>query len=197
VRLEDHTAVIRMVIDRHDDLVALRTQATCRLHVALREIIAGGAPRRLGANQATKLLRNVRPQSAAGVERKRLALELLADVDRLDRAWSTRPKGALVQSDALPGRRSAGEAASRGVRGSELCEAGGCDWSRKERAMTRRVRLALGGLLVVGTMSAGLGATSPAGAATPDPVEDVNWTPPRCAPNCKCWPDGTINWCLA
>jgi hypothetical protein len=63
--------------------------------------------------------------------------------------------------------------------------------------MTRWVRLGLGGLLVVGTMSAGLGATSPAGAATPDPVEDVNWRPPRCAPNCKCWPDGTINWCLA
>ena len=85
VRLEDHTAVIRMLIDRYDDLVALRTQATCRLHVALRELIAGGAPRRLGADRATKLLRSVRPQGAAGVERKRLALELLADVGRLDR----------------------------------------------------------------------------------------------------------------
>jgi hypothetical protein len=49
VRVEDHTAVIRMLIDRYDDLlVALRTQAACRLHVALRELIAGGAPRRLG-----------------------------------------------------------------------------------------------------------------------------------------------------
>jgi transposase len=36
VRLEDHTAVTRMVIDRYDDLVALRTQAACRLHVAPR-----------------------------------------------------------------------------------------------------------------------------------------------------------------
>jgi hypothetical protein len=27
--------VIRMLIDRYDDLVALRTQAACRLHVAL------------------------------------------------------------------------------------------------------------------------------------------------------------------
>ena len=36
VRVEDHTAVIRMMIDRCDDLVALRTQAACRLHVALR-----------------------------------------------------------------------------------------------------------------------------------------------------------------
>ena len=44
VRVEDHTAVIRMLIDRYDDLVALRTQAACRLHVALRELVAGGAP---------------------------------------------------------------------------------------------------------------------------------------------------------
>jgi transposase len=85
VRIEDHTAVLRMLIDRYDDLVALRTQAACRLHVALRELIAGGAPRRLGASRATKLLRNIHPQGAAGLERKRLALELLADLRRLDR----------------------------------------------------------------------------------------------------------------
>jgi transposase len=89
VRVEDHSAVIRMVIDRYDDLVALRTQAACRLHVALRELIAGGAPRRLGAERAAKLLRGVRPQGAAGVERKRLALELVADVRRLDRDIAT------------------------------------------------------------------------------------------------------------
>jgi transposase len=88
VRVEDHTAVIRMLIDRYDDLVALRTQATCRL-VALRELIAGGAPRRLGAERAAQLLRSVRPQGAAGVQRKRLALELLADVRRLDRDIAT------------------------------------------------------------------------------------------------------------
>jgi transposase len=89
VRVEDHSAVIRMVIDRYDDLVALRTQAACRLHVVLRELIAGGAPRRLGAERAAKLLHSVRPQGAAGVERKRLALELLADVRRLDRDIAT------------------------------------------------------------------------------------------------------------
>jgi transposase len=74
-----------MLINRYDDLVALRTQAACRLHVALRELVAGGAPRRLGADRATKLLRNIHPQGAAGLERKRLAAELLADLRRLDR----------------------------------------------------------------------------------------------------------------
>ncbi|MGH9291055.1 MAG: IS110 family transposase [Acidimicrobiales bacterium] len=43
VRVEDHTAGLRMLIDRYDDLVALRTRAACRLHVTLRELIAGGA----------------------------------------------------------------------------------------------------------------------------------------------------------
>jgi transposase len=85
VRVEDHTAVLGMLIDRDDDLVALRTQAACRLHVAPRQLIAGGAPRRLGASRATKLLRNIHPQGAAGLERKRLAVELLADLCRFDR----------------------------------------------------------------------------------------------------------------
>jgi transposase len=40
VRVEDHAAVIRMVIGRYDDLVALRTHAACRLHVALRNLDA-------------------------------------------------------------------------------------------------------------------------------------------------------------
>jgi transposase len=89
VPTEDQPAVIRMRIDRYDDLVASRTQAACRLHVCLRELIAGGAPRRLGAERAAKLLRAVRPDGAAAIERRRLAGELLADVRRLDREIAT------------------------------------------------------------------------------------------------------------
>jgi transposase len=85
VHRDDHAAVVRLLVDRYDDLTGLRTQAACRLHVALRELIAGGAPRRLSADRAAKLLRTVRPVEAAATERKRLAGELLADVRRLDR----------------------------------------------------------------------------------------------------------------
>jgi transposase len=85
VGVEDHTAVIRLLIDRYDGLVSARTQATCRLHVVLRELIAGGAPRRLSANRAAKLLRSVHPGGLVAVERKRLAVDLLADVRRVDR----------------------------------------------------------------------------------------------------------------
>jgi transposase len=88
-RVDDHAVVVRLLVDRYDDLVALRTQAACRLHVLLRELVAGGAPRRLSADRAAKILRTARPGDAAGIERKRLAGELLADVRRLDREIAT------------------------------------------------------------------------------------------------------------
>jgi transposase len=85
VRVEDHAAVLRLLIDRYDDLVGLRTQAACRLHVVLRELIAGGGPRRMSADRAAKLLRSVRPVEPVAIERKQLGLDLLGDVRRLDR----------------------------------------------------------------------------------------------------------------
>jgi transposase len=82
---DDHTTVLRLLIDRYHDLVSSRTQAACRLHVVLRELIAGGAPRRLSADRAAKLLHGVRADGAVAVARKRLAADLLVDVRRLDR----------------------------------------------------------------------------------------------------------------
>jgi hypothetical protein len=37
VRPDDHATVLRLLAGRYDDLVALRTQAACRLHAVLRE----------------------------------------------------------------------------------------------------------------------------------------------------------------
>ena len=85
VGVEDHTAVLRLLADRHRDLTSLRTQAACRLHVALRELIPGGAPLRLRADRAAALLRGVRPATAVAAERKRLAHDLLSDIRHLDR----------------------------------------------------------------------------------------------------------------
>lgn len=85
VVVEDHTAVLRLLSDRHRDLGSLRTQTVCRLHVLLRELIPGGAPVRLRADRAAVLLRRVRPTSPVEVERKRLAQDLLVDIRRLDR----------------------------------------------------------------------------------------------------------------
>lgn len=82
---DDHATVLRLLVGRYDDLIALRTQAACRLHAVLRELVAGGAPLRLSADRAAKLLRGVRPVCLVTIERKRLATDLLADIRRLDR----------------------------------------------------------------------------------------------------------------
>ena len=99
---DDHSTVLRLLVGRYDDLVSLRTQAACRLHAVLRELIAGGAPKRLSADRAAKLLRSVRPDGVVATERKRLAGELLADVRRLDRelaAIKLRMRDAVEESN--------------------------------------------------------------------------------------------------
>jgi transposase len=101
VRADDHSTVFRLLVGRYHDLTALRTQAACRLHAVLRELVAGGAPRRLSADRAAKLLRSVHPEGPVDGERKRLAADLLADVRRLDRelaAIKTRLRGAIDTS---------------------------------------------------------------------------------------------------
>ena len=55
----------------------------CRLHQILLELPPGGAKKALSAAQARRLLITVRPTDAAGKIRKRVALELVADLERL------------------------------------------------------------------------------------------------------------------
>jgi transposase len=85
VGLEDHSAVLRLLAKRHHDLVAHRTRAICRLHTLLCQLVAGGLPRNLSATRAAAELRRIRPDDATGVERRRLAVELLSEVRRADR----------------------------------------------------------------------------------------------------------------
>jgi transposase len=80
----DHSTVLRLLADRYHDLTGLRTQAVCRLHALLCQLIAGGARRGLSAQRAGEILRGVRPGDPVAVERKRVALELLGDVRRFD-----------------------------------------------------------------------------------------------------------------
>jgi transposase len=84
VRPVDHGAVLRLLADRQRDLVALRTQAVCRLHSLLCLLIAGGLPRRLAAGAAAAALRRVQVTEPADVERKAMAKDLLVDLRRLD-----------------------------------------------------------------------------------------------------------------
>jgi transposase len=98
---EDHAMVLRMLADRYQDLPRLRTQAVCRLHALLAALVPGGVQKRLSANGAAAFLRRVHPVTAVEIERKSLALELVADIRRLDRAAKTikaRAKVAVAAS---------------------------------------------------------------------------------------------------
>lgn len=93
--------VLRMLADRYQDLTRLRTQAVCRLHALLAALVPGGVQKRLSANAAAAFLRRVHPVTAVEVERKNLALELVADIRRLDqaaKAVKTRAKVAVAAS---------------------------------------------------------------------------------------------------
>jgi transposase len=70
---------------RNHDLGRLRTQAVCRLHTLLCQLVEGGLDRRLTCTNAAGILRRVRPVNAVQTERKRLAQELLGDIRRLER----------------------------------------------------------------------------------------------------------------
>jgi hypothetical protein len=74
---EDHDAVLRVLADRHHDLVAQRTRVVCRLHALLAQLRAGGAPKALSADRAAEFLASVQPSGAANVERKRICVELV------------------------------------------------------------------------------------------------------------------------
>lgn len=102
VGVEDHTAVLRLLAKRHHELVAQRTRAICRLHATLGHFVAGGLPRRLSAARAAQELRRIQPVDAAGVERRRQALELLGEVRRTDgdlTALKVRIAEAVAASD--------------------------------------------------------------------------------------------------
>jgi transposase len=54
-----------------------------QLHQLLLELIPGGAKKDLSARQAKALLANVRPRDAAGKARRRVAAELISDLERI------------------------------------------------------------------------------------------------------------------
>ncbi|HUR17653.1 MAG TPA: transposase [Acidimicrobiales bacterium] len=61
VRPDDRTVAMRLLANRRHELVGLRTQAVCRIHRDLVNLVPGGAPRALTAAKAKQLLAKVRP----------------------------------------------------------------------------------------------------------------------------------------
>jgi transposase len=84
VVLEDHRQILRLLARRHRQLSSARTRAICRLHAVLCELIEGGLSKNLSAKRAASELRKVRPADAIGIERKRIAVEFLDEIRRVD-----------------------------------------------------------------------------------------------------------------
>jgi transposase len=84
VRADDHALVLRVWSRRHGQLSSLRTQAACRLHAVLCEIIPGGVPRNITANRAAAILDAHQPAGPAAAAWHDLAAAHLADLRRID-----------------------------------------------------------------------------------------------------------------
>jgi len=75
-------AVLRVLADRRRSLGEDHTRMVSQLHRLLLELIPGGAKKALSAAQAKALLAGVRPRDAAGKARRRVAAELVSDLER-------------------------------------------------------------------------------------------------------------------
>jgi transposase len=84
VKAADHAEILRLLAKRNIDIGNQRTRVVCRLHNVLMELIAGGIAKELNASDAIRLLEQIDPASPVEQARHDLAVELLADVQRLD-----------------------------------------------------------------------------------------------------------------
>ena len=80
---DQQLAVLRILADRRRSLGEDHTRMVCQLHQLLLELIPGGAKKDLSAAQAKALLAKVRPRDAAGKTRRRVAAELISDLERI------------------------------------------------------------------------------------------------------------------
>ncbi len=79
---DDQLAVLRMLADRRRALGEEHTRKMSQLHALLLELLPGGAKKDLSAAQAKALLAKVRPRDLVGKTRRRLAAELVTDLEQ-------------------------------------------------------------------------------------------------------------------
>ena len=80
---DEQLAVLRILVDRRRSLGEDHTRMVSQLHQLLLELIPGGAKKDLSARQAKALLAKVRPRDAVGKTRRRVAAELISDLERI------------------------------------------------------------------------------------------------------------------
>jgi len=85
VEVSPDLLVLGMLADRRDELGRARTQTINRIHRLLLELIPGGAKQFLSAAQARALLATTKPRDIVGKTRRRLAAELITELEAIDR----------------------------------------------------------------------------------------------------------------
>ena len=80
---DEQLAVLRLLVDRRRSLGDDHTRMISQLHQLLLELIPGGAKNDLSAAQVKALLAKVRPRGVVGKARRRVAAELIADLERV------------------------------------------------------------------------------------------------------------------
>jgi transposase len=78
---DEQLEVLRLLVDRRRSLGEEHTRKISQLHALLLELLPGGAKVFLSAAQARKLLASVRPRNVVGKTRKRVATELVVDLE--------------------------------------------------------------------------------------------------------------------
>jgi transposase len=82
-------AALRALTEYRDDVVRARTQTANRLHAVLAQLISSGLQRGLTADAAAAALGTIRPRTVLGRTLRQLAVELVAELRRLDRRIAT------------------------------------------------------------------------------------------------------------
>jgi transposase len=78
---DERLEMLRLLVDRRRWLDEEHTRKIAQLHAHLLELIPGGAKVFLSTAQARKLLASVRPRDVVGKTRKRVAMELVVDLE--------------------------------------------------------------------------------------------------------------------
>jgi transposase len=85
VEVDDDLVVLGMLVDRRDELGRARTQTINRLHRLLLQLFPGGAKQFLSSHQARALIATIKPRDLVGKTRRRLAVELIIELEGIDK----------------------------------------------------------------------------------------------------------------
>jgi transposase len=77
--------LLGLLIERRWHIVSARQKTLVRIHEQVVKLVPGGVPRGLSADKTARLLRTIRPTDPVAAMRRRVVVELLAELRVLDR----------------------------------------------------------------------------------------------------------------